>query len=67
MTSLKDENGRVRGFVKVMRDVTEKRRLEQAPQVAQRREAMVSLAGGIAHDFNNLSTSILVKYGPGNR
>ncbi|MDQ6677615.1 MAG: PAS domain S-box protein, partial [Acidobacteriota bacterium] len=59
MTSLKDEEGRVRGFAKVMRDVTEKRRMEQALLFAQRREAIVSLAGGIAHDFNNLLTSIL--------
>jgi len=59
MTSLKDENGRLRGFLRVMRDVTEKRRMERALQVGQRQEAIVSLAGGIAHDFNNLLTSIL--------
>ncbi len=51
-------NGRI-GAVVVFRDVTEKRRLDEERQKADKLESLGVVAGGIAHDFNNLLTAIL--------
>jgi PAS domain S-box-containing protein len=60
------EDGKIVGFAKVTRDITEKRQaqqaLEQAQQElfqAQKMEAVGQLTGGMAHDFNNLLMAIL--------
>ncbi|MEE9293495.1 MAG: ATP-binding protein [Phycisphaerae bacterium] len=53
------EYGDVRRAVVVLRDVTERHRLETRLRRAETTEAIGTLAGGLAHDFNNLLTSAI--------
>jgi len=43
----------------IYEDITERTQLEAQLQLAQRMEALGTLAGGIAHNFNNLLTGIM--------
>jgi PAS domain S-box-containing protein len=56
---LRDDSGKPVRWTGAVTDVTERRKLEDQLRLAQRLEAMGTLAGGIAHDFNNILAAIL--------
>jgi two-component system, cell cycle sensor histidine kinase and response regulator CckA len=56
--TVSDEHGKVTHIVATYRDLTEKRRLQEALIHSQRLDAVGRLAGGVAHDFNNLLSVI---------
>ncbi|WP_420241994.1 PAS domain S-box protein [Roseiterribacter gracilis] len=59
--AIRDETGKLIGFAKITRDITERRKAQMELQKAheqlaqvQKMDAIGQLTGGVAHDFNNL-------------
>ncbi len=55
---VKDENGNILFIVTTIKDITEKRKLQEQLFQAQKMESIGRLAGSIAHDFNNILSVI---------
>ena len=59
MAPIQDRRDEVIGVVIVIRDITDRRRMERELARIEKLESVGLLAGGIAHDFNNMLTAIL--------
>ena len=66
LDAVRDEEGKLLGFAKITRDITERREAdanlaEAREQLfhSQKLEALGQLTGGIAHDFNNLLQAMI--------
>ncbi|MFX1520780.1 MAG: PAS domain S-box protein [Promethearchaeota archaeon] len=56
---IKDKEGNPAGIWAIVRDITERKKLEEEILKTEKLESLGILAGGIAHDFNNILTGIL--------
>ncbi len=58
-TLRRDREGNVIGYQGIIKDISDRKRLEQQLAAAKRMEAIGTLAGGMAHNFNNILVGIM--------
>lgn len=56
---VRDARGEIVAAIEAVRDISDRKKLEQEVQKARNLESLGIFAGGLAHDFNNLLTGIL--------
>ncbi len=58
-TRLIKKDGEINKILTVLRDITQRKKLEAKLQQTHKLEAIGTLAGGIAHDFNNILSAVI--------
>lgn len=56
---VRDEHQEITGFIEIVSDISDQRKVDEALQRIKSIETIGQLAGGLAHDFNNLLTAII--------
>jgi PAS domain S-box-containing protein len=66
IVAVRNDSGALAGFANIVRDVSERRRAQEALDrarealmMSQKMETIGQLTGGVAHDFNNLLAAVL--------
>lgn len=59
ISALKDSDGAIVGDVSVIRDVSERRKMQEQMLQSAKLKSLGELASGVAHDFNNILAAIL--------
>jgi PAS domain S-box-containing protein len=59
LSSIRDQAGAAIGFLSILTDITERKRLAEQLRHTQKLESLGLLAGGVAHDFNNLLVGVI--------
>jgi len=58
-TLRKDREGNIIGYQGLIKDISDRKRLQEQLAAAKRMEAIGTLAGGMAHNFNNILVGIM--------